>query len=900
MTRRRGGSSTTTFSSRTCRTLRHLLLHRVSANPYVVTLGVRWTRISVTEMEVRERDPLRSLPQLPFPLDRRRSSAGLGPTALRVTWRRTTRTIAAVRSMAVGCMRGWQSPGPLGTNCAKSKDWEKASPLQKQIISDIWDRHAARAEWGTISDGRTALSRLSGATGSGYFSTTRMKATSNTSIYKKGDLCPLVAEKVSLPNPGTRQLIVRDLSTCAGHYIEHFQRLMIKGSGEVDWERYDNTKSYTDPALRSKTERLKLVTRMCQAGMIEYVKEVREHVGLFTVAKDVDPTSGEVSKSRLIWDCRRVNLLFQDPPWVPLGSPAGLALLELDEAVLRGRRLFSFQGDVPDWFYRLRWGSELAEYFVVENVTPMEVYLYAESQGIHLKKPSEQHAGLGASSLVMGSAWAVYIAHTCLEASFESLRAPSITYGKPVPSFGSSESLAEKLILMLYIDDYIGFTLKGPNGEESLVKEKDQIKDMLNQKGMAVHKEDWGEGLGNGLGLTIPGERPYRLRVQTRKLSELVLATEAAVLEECLRPAVVASLVGHWTWTMMVFRPAFAVLHETYGWIREFADEDGHIPRRLPQLVKQELTAVCALSIYMEADLEAPWLPRAYMTDASEEGYGALACDCSEEEARAEAARGTEGLWGPQVEEKYTEMERAVEAEDDEEEMLERPELGRPGVLELFAGSSRLLEAIREFTDSWGEAWDVEKGAEYDVLVSENLERLLRRVKQGWYWWIHIAPPCATFSRARIPPLRSSSEIWGLANLDKSSKDRLSEGNLLCLVAVEVIRLCLLLGIHFTVENPGGSYIWEFPPLTEVIASSSTWRVEVDYCMYGEEWKKPTAFLTNVLAMTKLSLKCTGTFGRCSRTLGHHRNSEDEPRVGCVGPSWPAPTPWSFAPPTPR
>ena len=51
----------------------------------------------------------------------------------------------------------------------------------------------------------------------------------------------------------------------------------------------------------------------------------------------------------------------------------------------------------------------------------MEVYLYAESQGIHLTKPSEQHVGLGASSLVMGSAWAVYIAHTCLEASFAEL-----------------------------------------------------------------------------------------------------------------------------------------------------------------------------------------------------------------------------------------------------------------------------------------------------------------------------------------------------------------------------------------------------------------------------------------------------------------------------------------------
>eukprot|EP00959_Pyramimonas_sp_CCMP1952_P190138 3977629-Pyramimonas_sp.AAC.1 len=61
--------------------------------------------------------------------------------------------------------------------------------------------------------------------------------------------------------------------------------------------------------------------------MLDYAKEVREKVGLFTVATDVDSDSGEVLKSRLIGNCRKANALFHEPPWVPLGSPAGLALL---------------------------------------------------------------------------------------------------------------------------------------------------------------------------------------------------------------------------------------------------------------------------------------------------------------------------------------------------------------------------------------------------------------------------------------------------------------------------------------------------------------------------------------------------------------------------------------------
>eukprot|EP00959_Pyramimonas_sp_CCMP1952_P416810 8732554-Pyramimonas_sp.AAC.1 len=64
---------------------------------------------------------------------------------------------------------------------------------------------------------------------------------------------------------------------------------------------------------------------MLRSGMIGYVKNMRERVGVFTVVKNLNEQGTGVEKSRLVWDCRRVNLLFQDPPWVPLGSPASLA-----------------------------------------------------------------------------------------------------------------------------------------------------------------------------------------------------------------------------------------------------------------------------------------------------------------------------------------------------------------------------------------------------------------------------------------------------------------------------------------------------------------------------------------------------------------------------------------------
>eukprot|EP00959_Pyramimonas_sp_CCMP1952_P089490 1872002-Pyramimonas_sp.AAC.1 len=51
----------------------------------------------------------------------------------------------------------------------------------------------------------------------------------------------------------------------------------------------------------------------------------------------------------------------------------------------------------------------------------------------------------------------------------------------------------------------------------------------------------------------------------------------------------------------------------------------------------------------------------------------------------------------------------------------------------------------------------------------------------------------------------------------------------------------------------------------EVPSKMGVWRVELDYCAFGEAWKKPTAFVTSVRGMTSLARRCSGTFRCCSR-----------------------------------
>ena len=65
--------------------------------------------------------------------------------------------------------------------------------------------------------------------------------------------------------------------------------------------------------------------------------------------------------------------------------------------------------------------------------------------------------------------------------------------------------------------------------------------------------------------------------------------------------------------------------------------------------------------------------------------------------------------------------------------------------------------------------------------------------------------------------------------------------------------------------------IWAFAPLTALLDLEGVFRGEVDYCMYGEEWRKPTTFITNVKKMLTLQRVCLCSSGRCSRTGRAHR-----------------------------
>ncbi|CAK0891512.1 unnamed protein product, partial [Prorocentrum cordatum] len=282
----------------------------------------------------------------------------------RVTWVRSNRAIAALRGLARGHfkeLRDWESHVSRG-------GWAQSTFLQKEIVRRVWNEQVKRATGGSVDDGRAVLRRYGEKLPVGYGGGSAAE-TGGGERLQRGALRPLrVSEE-----PG---------------------RLMLKSEAEIDMREYHKIKPYEAPELKHGKTRLELAVKMWESNMLQHVDEVREKLSVFTVVKKVEGTGSDKKvTSRLVWDARRVNLHFQTPPRVPLGSPAALAEIDLGPDVLGEKQFLTFPGDVPVMFYRLKNLPELYSYFVSDGVDPAELWEFARGRGVDLPPPPESAVG---------------------------------------------------------------------------------------------------------------------------------------------------------------------------------------------------------------------------------------------------------------------------------------------------------------------------------------------------------------------------------------------------------------------------------------------------------------------------------------------------------------------------
>jgi hypothetical protein len=306
-----------------------------------------------------------------------------------------------------------------------------------------------------------------------------------------------------------------------------------------------------------------------------------------------------------------------------MASPSALAEVDLSEEVVRGRVLRTFQGDVPDFFYRVLIPHFLSRFFTFPLITASELIAFARSRGTHIPEPPAGSNFCCLIVLSMGWSWAPFFAQMLLE---EALEKAGAEYGAdarvidrgPTPSF-----IMMSLLLWVFIDDYLGAILEpcDLSLEDSRVKEEAaRVKGVLNKQDIPIHKEEFGEGAKATIGVQIT-ESPHVIRPIPNKMRELMMASAFAARMRLVLAEEIRILIGGWTWFFMTSRMCFSIFGSIYAFVHKNL-EKGRVPW-WPS-ARQELICAISMGPCVKQDMTRKLSDRVFMSDASLEGFGAV------------------------------------------------------------------------------------------------------------------------------------------------------------------------------------------------------------------------------------------------------------------------------------
>ena len=186
--------------------------------------------------------------------------------------------------------------------------------------------------------------------------------------------------------------------------------------------------------------------------------------------------------------------------------------------------------------------------------------------------------------------------------------------------------------------------------------------------------------------------------------------------------------------------------------------------------------------------------------------------------------------------------------------------------LELFAGEAKLTQAVRDAGCSVETPLEKRSTAgahsRLDFTAPEVFSEINKKARQQQYKWIHAAPPCSSFSRARrtdkwgsVPILRSDEFPMGLPGV---THPKLGEANEIVRLLSRLVRTQHRAGQGWSIENPANSLIWQTTQFRQLAALPAVGMVVFDQCCHGSDYKKPTGLLTNMACFEQLAKRCPG------------------------------------------
>ena len=145
-----------------------------------------------------------------------------------------------------------------------------------------------------------------------------------------------------------------------------------------------------------------------------------------------------------------------------------------------------------------------------------------------------------------------------------------------------------------------------------------------------------------------------------------------------------------------------------------------------------------------------------------------------------------------------------------------------------------------------------------NLLEDVNMEEIIGGLRAGRVFFIWLAPPRGTFSKAReIPiskaakaagvreprPLRSASRPWGLPNLSAIEQSKVVSANVLTRNTATITLPAYDANVPFVIENPPASHLWAMPCMQDVAELPGAFSTIFQACMYGGRRDKRTKLL---------------------------------------------------------
>ena len=187
------------------------------------------------------------------------------------------------------------------------------------------------------------------------------------------------------------------------------------------------------------------------------------------------------------------------------------------------------------------------------------------------------------------------------------------------------------------------------------------------------------------------------------------------------------------------------------------------------------------------------------------------------------------------------------------------------------------------------------------MLLPQNSRALETGIKQRTVGIAAYAFPCNTWSRARRgkggpPPLRRDNplEILGVDrdSLCEGDRAKLDSANKLFFWLLRILRLHIKHNVPFILENPRLSLLWKAGPIGPILKHCDL--CDVDFCMFGTPWRKPTKLAVFNLPEINDEMKVCHRRGWCERTGKRHIILEGKDPQGVFWTARAAPYPRKF------